>query len=134
MIIADFECLACGHIEEELCDRDKHAGECVKCGCVTKKIITQGRSNLQSEENALWLRSVLEVVDHSDRSASTQAFIHNPTRSNYKAWMKDKGIRPVDYTEHGGPPVYRKPESMSTTEIARVLYERHRQRKSLNVR
>ena len=130
MILSDFECPS-GHIHEELVHWKQKKHKCRTCGKTSKKIISKG--HLQSDENAPWLKSVLDVVDKDNKSAHVQNFVKNPTRQNYKAWMKGEGIRPMDYTERGGPPVYRKPEGMSTEQKARELYKRHLERKSLNI-
>jgi hypothetical protein len=132
MILADFECSHCGYIEEALCDSSEQEGKCHDCGSLTKRIISLGRV-YAGNQDAPWIKSVLEVVDKDSKKPHVQEFLKNPTRSNYKKWMKGEGLRPADYTEHGGPPTFRKPPLPDTDKMAQDLYRRHRERKSLSV-
>ena len=134
MILSDFECQnkKCQYIEERLCNSNQEWTQCPKCGEDFKRIISLGRVYAGSE-TAPWLKSVLEVVDKDSKKPHTQAFLKNPTRDNYRKWMKGEGLRPADYTEHGGPPTFRKPPLPDTEKMAQDIYRRHRERKSLSV-
>jgi hypothetical protein len=132
MILSDFECTKCGYIEEHLCDQDEHLIACTRCWEPAKRIISLGRV-YAGNQDAPWIKSVLEVVDKDSKKPHVQEFLKNPTRSNYKKWMKGEGLRPADYTEHGGPPTFRKPPLPDTDKMAQDLYRRHRERKSLSV-
>jgi hypothetical protein len=52
-------------------------------------------------------------------------FLQDPTRSNYKAWMKERGIRPLEDGEK-----VRKPETIDvrkhTEQIMKLRYDRRR--------
>jgi hypothetical protein len=54
-------------------------------------------------EDADWIRSIREVVD-KEGGVSSQRFLQDPTRQNYKKWMKDTGIRPMESGEKMKPP------------------------------
>ena len=130
MILVDFECQnkKCGHITEELCDAERQEITCPKCRKKAKRIISVGHMFVD-DENAPWIRSVLDVVDKDSTKPHVQEFMRNPTRENYKKWMKGEGIRPLDHNEHGAPPVFRKPEvdlSGVHKEVFRKFQERHR--------
>ncbi len=129
--IYDFEC-QCGRIFEELAEYEEVIKPC-SCGDMARRIISVSGQYLGNQD-ATWIKTVLEVVDKESTKPHVQEFIKNPNRENYKKWMKGEGIRPADYKDHGGPPVYRKPPLISTEEKARFLYERHRERKALEVR
>lgn len=88
---------------------DKEVGECSNCGNKAKRIISCSGQNCGNED-AEWIRSVLEVVDHSSNEKHTREFIKNPTRSNYKAWMKGEGLR---HMEPGEEKVRRREPDMS---------------------
>jgi hypothetical protein len=47
--------------------------------------------------------------------------------------MKEEKIRPVDWTEHGAPPTYRKPPEPDMDKIAGNLYQRLRERQRLEL-
>jgi hypothetical protein len=103
-----------------------------RCGGVAKRIVSRGVVNTENEAPA-WLRSVLEVVDKTNPAPHVQAFVRHPTRTNYRRWMQGEGIRPVDHTEHGGPPTYRKPEGKPMREIVATLWRRHRERNRMEL-
>lgn len=126
----DFECPK-GHIFEELAEYEEVIKRC-SCGDMARRIISVSGQYL-GNQNTNWLYSVLEVVDRESKAKHVQEFVKNPTRETYKNWMKGEGIRPADYKDHGGPPVYRKPPLISTEEKAKFLYERHRARKSISM-
>jgi putative FmdB family regulatory protein len=135
MIIADYECTKCGNVSEELCHSKQKKSTCPMCGKTSKRIISFGKVYTGNESPA-WLASVLDVVDKTNPAPHVQAFVKNPTRGNYKAWMAGEKIRPADHTEHGGPPVFKKPErsEYERQQITKELFERHRARKAIEVR
>jgi hypothetical protein len=85
-------------------------------------------------QDAPWIRTVLEVVDKSNPAAHVQDFVKHPTRETYKAWMKKEKIRPMDYTEHGAPPTAHKPPEIDTSQIHREVLERYKKRNRIEVR
>lgn len=132
MILSDFECLECGEIFEQLCNSDDQTGVCLTCGAEAKRIITLGMVYLGNQD-ATWIKSVLDVVDKDSTKPHVKAFRENPNRENYKAWMKGEGIRPADHTDHGAPPVVRKPH-VDRSRINEEVFRRFRERSRLEVR
>ena len=80
-------------------------------------------------DDASWLPSVLEVVD-KEGGPHCQRFLQNPTRQNYKAWMKGEHIVPME-KDHGAFATENKePEEMDmgkmTDEVMKMKMERER--------
>lgn len=132
MIYADFECPS-HHITEHLVHWKQKKLKCPKCGKTAKRIISVA-GQYMGNQDAPWIKSVLDVVDKSNPAAHVQAFVKNPTRANYKAWMKGEGIRPMDHTEKGGPPMAHRPGPVDTSGIHREVLERFRERNRIEVR
>lgn len=133
LIVSDFECPECGEIEELIFDPEEHrVNFCPKCGAVSNRIISLGRVYLGNQD-AVWLKSVVDVVDKSNPASHVQEFVKNPTRANYKAWMRGEGIRPADSTVGGAPPRYEKP-TVNTDAIRREVWQRYQDRNRLEVR
>ncbi len=132
MIAADFECRK-GHIHEAFVERGTASRKCPSCGGRARRIISLGMV-YTGNQDAPWLKSVLEVVDRDNPAPHVQAFVRNPTRENYRAWMKGEGIRPMDHTERGGPPLARKPPEPDLTGLMRKVTEAHFSRKRIEVR
>jgi len=97
----DFKCKACGKIFEDIVEAGELAVKC-RCGDEANRIFTPS-GVFTANEDAAWIKTVLEVVDKDDKSIHTQRFIKNPTRSNYKEWMKGEGLRPLEVSksQHG---------------------------------
>ena len=131
MIARDFECPKCKKITEHFVDAQQKTVKC-KCGGIAKKIVSLPGVYVNSE-NPNWIKSVLDVVDKENKSPHVQEFIKHPTRENYKRWMKEEKIRPVDYTVHGAPPVYERPPEPDIDRIAGRLYQRLRDRQRLEI-
>jgi len=127
LIIRDFECYNCGHVHEEIVDSEKEYVLCPKCASTSRKIISVG-SVYTANEDAEWLRSVTEVVD-KDGGPASQTFLRNPTRTNYRRWMKENNLRPF---EPGEKP--KKPERPPESQIRREVMEKYRKRNSLEIR
>ena len=130
MISADFECPS-GHKTEELVHWKQKKIRC-KCGKTAKRIISVSGVNTANETPA-WLKSVVDVVDKDSPRSHVQEFIRNPTRKTYQAWMKGEGIRPLDHTEHGGPPVHHTSEP-DLTRVREEVTRRHFERKRVEMR
>ena len=132
MIYADFECRS-GHVTEHLIHVKQKKVDCSVCGKSAKRIISVNGQSCANQD-APWIKSVLDVVDKSNPARHVQEFVRQPTRANYKAWMRGEGIRPLDHTEHGAPPVARKPEPPDMSGVVHELLERHRDRSRVEVR
>lgn len=124
MPIYEYTCEACNANTEVICSVDEYR-ECVDCSQCGKKAVRTftPSGHYCSNQDADWLKKVLEVVDKEDRTPSTQAFLQHPTRSNYRQWMKDKGIRPLEDGERFEKP---KPYVPSTKLLLDRLMERKR--------
>ena len=130
-ILADFECSKCNTVTEHYVDAQQKTVEC-KCGGKAKKIISLPGVYVNSE-NPSWLHSVTDVIDKEDKRHHVQEFLKHPTRENYKRWMKEEKIRPVDWTVHGAPPTYQKPPEPDIDKIAHQIHERLRERQRLEL-
>ena len=131
-VIYDFECRS-KHVTEHMVHWKQKKVSCSVCGKQAKRIISNGRVNM-TQETPSWLPSVLDVVDPTDKRSHVQEFVRNPNRATYKAWMKGEGIRPLDHTEHGGPPVAKRPDAPDMSGVVHDLLKRHRERSRVEVR
>lgn len=97
MPIYDYQCTVggCGHTFEAIAGIEERTLPCPECGQEARRILKAGGVNVANED-APWLRSVLEVVDKESNAPHVVEFLKNPTRSNYKAWMKGEGIRHLE--------------------------------------
>jgi putative FmdB family regulatory protein len=103
MPVYDYECRKCGKIEEKILTIKQHEKDhfiCI-CGGYMNPIISAS-GQYCSNDDATWLKSVTEVVDPTSGIAASE-FYKNPSRSNYKAWMKESGIRPLERNEKMRP-------------------------------
>ena len=95
MPVYDQQCPNCDKIFERICSVNEDKVPCPDCGTQAHRIIS-ARGCFTANEDAAWIRSVLEVVDKDDKGVATQRFLKNPTRTNYKKWMKDTGLRHLE--------------------------------------
>jgi putative FmdB family regulatory protein len=100
MPLYDYECVSCKQVVEIYAKADEKPGihSCPVCGNDMKRLLAWGGQNVFREE-APWIRSVLEVVAKDSHKPHTKAFLADPTRANYKKWMKAEGIRPYEEGE-----------------------------------
>lgn len=103
--IYDFECTECHNIGERIESIQTNTAICSKCGSKSKKIISAS-GIFTANEDTPWIRTVLDVVSKDDNAPHVVAFRKNPTRSNYKAWMKVEGLRPMDDSPSGHGEAY----------------------------
>ena len=130
MIVCDYECQECGYVQETFITTMKRVPQvltCVKCGGTAKRIISLSRTNhgVYNEDSG-WLKSVREVVDKDPKKAHCQAFIKNPTRTNYKNWMRGEGIRPLEPGEKS------RPTPVDTNVMAEKVMKRRREREAIS--
>jgi DNA-directed RNA polymerase subunit RPC12/RpoP len=121
--LADYKC-PCGNVFEEMAGR---VTTCPKCGGIAHRIISLRGSY---REDAPWLASVLEVVDKEGVEPETKAFLASPTRSNWKAWMKVRGLRPHEEGERPTP----QHKDQDHRALTDQIMKRHQERKTLVVR
>ncbi len=132
MPLYDFACRS-GHKTETDANWKQKEIVCPKCGKKATRCFSPA-SQYVPNEDAPWLRSVLEVVDKENKAPHVQEFVKNPTRSNYQRWMKGEGIRPLDHTEHGAPPVHKQRPEPDLTPMVKELARRHMERNRIEVR
>lgn len=99
MPLYDFRCEQCETTAEHMAEADEKARRCEDCGGLMNRLLSWRDSNVLREE-APWLRTVLDVVSKESTKPEVLEFRRNPTRSNYKRWMKAEGIRPHEPGEH----------------------------------
>lgn len=132
MPMYDYECDNCGTIFERYAGIDDTTLKC-DCGGDARRIISV-TGQYTANEDAPWIRTVLEVVNKDDPAPHVQEFVHNPTRTNYKRWMKGEGIVPVDYTEKGGPPEYKRPErKLDNRQIADAMMKALQKHRAISI-
>lgn len=102
MPIYDNQCLSCSHEFESINSMSTQPA-CPKCSQPTKRLIAAS-GHFCSNDDAPWIRKVLEVVDKDSASPHTREFINNPTRANYKRWMKGEGVRHLESGERPSRP------------------------------
>jgi len=130
IIIADYECHKCKAITEHIVESGQVWVICPKCQGDAKRIITQGKVFLGNQDCDHVRSSVDALLDKDDHTPDAVKLRSHPTRDNLNRYMDKKGIKRMDYTEHGGPPAYRRPEEKSidhlTAEVAQRRQERNR--------
>ena len=129
MPIYQYEC-ACGKQTERITPISQYQDEisCPHCGEPARRTFAPG-SHYCGNQDASWLKSVLEVVDKSDAATPAEKeFRKNPTRWNYKQWMKSRGLRPLEKGERSRPT----PPDMSR--VNRQVAENHFNRKAISIR
>jgi putative FmdB family regulatory protein len=132
MPIYDFECGSCGAIVERYAKIEEEVLACEKCNSEAHRIISVS-GHYCGNEDAPWLKSVVEVVDKDPNKAHCQEFIKNPTRRNWKAWMAGEGIKPAPGNHHGGPPTASRPEPPDMSKANREGWEKHQKRMRIEV-
>lgn len=131
MVIKDFQCQSCNFISEYYVGSDCSKVKCSKCG----NNATWYPSFSRFREDAVWLRSVLEVVDKESNKPHVRAFLQEPTRKNYHRWMKGEGIRPVDGdSDMKKPAINRKEEELAHHRFVDELCKKRFARRAIEVR
>lgn len=127
MPVYDLECTKCKKISEMILSIEEHEKpQYCSCGSKLKPIITAGSINCANED-AEWIRSVTEVVN-KDGGPHCQRFLKNPTRANYKKWMKGEGIRHRENGEDWRPP------PVNEKKLLEEVLEKDARRRAITVR
>ena len=132
LICCDFECRS-GHITEHYIHHKQKKVECSVCGKMAKRIISFGKVYTGNQDTE-WLKSVTDVVDKTSTKPHVKEFLKHPNRSNYFAWMKGEGIKPMDYNVHGTAPTFQRPPEPDTKALGDKIYQRFRERNAIEVR
>jgi putative FmdB family regulatory protein len=99
MPIYEMRCLSCGHKFETIAAVNDRTKDCPVCSWGLAIRVPAVRGPNCSNDSASWIKSVLEVVDKESNKPHVLEFLNNPTRANYRAWMKGEGIRPLETGE-----------------------------------
>ncbi|MHC4315257.1 MAG: FmdB family zinc ribbon protein [Planctomycetota bacterium] len=132
MPIYDFECGSCGAITERYAKIEDEILACEQCASDAYRIISAS-GHYCGNQDAPWLKSVLEVVDRDPSKPHCVEFRKNPTRRNWKAWMKGEGIKPAPDTHHGAPMVASRPEPPDMSKASREVWEKHQKRMKIEI-
>lgn len=139
MPIYDYECQNCDYLELDVFAKiDEQELICPQCQGPSSRIISLSGVHTANED-AAWIRTVREVVEKDGSCRVSNEFLKRPTRSNLKAWMKEKGLRHTE-NHHGGPPMAIDRRSLeaeqraSEKQVHKAVWDKHRERNTLNVR
>ncbi len=92
MPLYDFACRVCGREFEAMAPMDQPEEVCA-CGGLAKRLLSVGRGY---RADADWLPSVTAVVDKESSAAHVRAFLAEPSRANYRRFLRGEGIRPQE--------------------------------------
>lgn len=127
MPIYDFQCDKCEFIEERILPIDECDWEWkCSCGGVLRRIMTAS-GQYCGNQDAGWLKTVPEVINRDSTNPHAQEFMKNPTRQNYKSWMKSEGLRPLENNEPMKPP------PVDLTRVNREVWEKHQKRRRIEI-
>jgi putative FmdB family regulatory protein len=93
--IYQVKCQSCGKEDEIITSIYDREASCRFCNQQTTRIPSVRGPGL-ANGNSGWIRSVLEVVEKDSDKPHIRQFLADPTRENYKSWMKGEGIRPLE--------------------------------------
>lgn len=128
MPIYDYECKACGHVTEIIAKADEVEIFCSKCHIGIASRIISASGCYCGNQDAGWLKTVREVVDKSETATpADRQFLKDPSRANYKRWMKSRGLRPLEDNEQ------KKPDPVDMDPIHHKVALRHMKRKRIEV-
>lgn len=131
-VISDFECPS-GHVTEHLIHWKQKKVRCPTCGKKAVRIISVA-GQYSGNQDCAHVRSAVDVLlDKSDRSPDAVKLRQHPTRDNLNAYMKAHKLSRMDYTEHGGPPVWHKPPEPDMSSLHAEVARRHFERKRIEI-
>ena len=120
-------CKSCDNEFEVIAGYDEEILPCEKCGKDAKRIISFNKVNTINDD-AQWIKDCLEVVDKESINPVDVAFCKNPSRSNYKAWMKENNLRPM---EPGEEKIHR--GTVDLTRVRREVLEKSMKRHKITI-
>ncbi len=121
MPLYDFACRNCGRVWEAATGVDEAPPACPSCAGRGRRLPSFGAGR---REDADWIESVRDVVDKDNPAPHVQAFLAEPNRKTYAAWMRGEGLRPLERGEGKKRP----PE---TDALRREALERFKARRGL---
>lgn len=92
MPLYDFTCRVCGRTFEAMAAMDGGEGLCA-CGGSARRLVSVGRGYRADGD---WLESVAAVAEKDSDKPHVRAFLAEPSRANYRRWMRGEGIRPLE--------------------------------------
>jgi len=133
MIYADFECPS-HHITEHLIHWKQKKTVCPTCGKKAKRIISVA-GQYAGNQDCEHVRSAVDVLLDKDNKAPDAVNLRkHPTRENLNRYLKDHSLSRMDYTEHGGPPVYHPPPEPDMRAVHEEVARKHFERQRVEVR
>ena len=131
MPIYDYKCIN-GHVFEDVRGFDDKTVDCPKCQETANRIISSSKVNCANDD-AEWIREAA-LVANRDGGPHCQEFIKNPTRANWKKWMKGEGIRIVEDGEFEAFDKEKgKREEERHERITKEVFLKHRARKRIEL-
>ena len=131
MPLFDYSCPICGYKVELFTFNGVEFADCPNCCGEARKQFSFGQS-APFQEDAAWISSVREVVSKDGDCAVDREFLKNPTRKNYREWMKFHKLIPVENVR-GGPPTRQVPKA-DREKIVKYCVEKKRERERVEVR
>lgn len=103
MPLYEYICDECGGRQERFCSMsERHEYlKCVACRGTARRTISVSGVHCANDD-APWVRTVVDVVDKKSQNPATREFIKNPTRSNLDRHLKANGLRHADKGEKFG--------------------------------
>ena len=92
MPLYDFACRQCGCVFEAMAAMDGGDMPC-PCGGLAARLVSVGGGY---RADADWIASVTAVVEKDSAKPHVRAFLADPSRANYRRWMRGEGIRPME--------------------------------------
>ena len=129
MPLFDYQCDQCGHIHEEVQHWNVYTVPCPKCEGNAQKIISLSGVNTANND-AEWIRSIVEVVDKDSSDPVDVAMRTNPTRDNMKRWMKEKGLRHFEPGEERN----NRPDPPDMDRLTEATFRERQKRHALEIR
>ena len=125
MPIFDNECQQCKTVFESIAKVSEEILPCPKCGADSKRIIS---GSYRQQDDSVWIRSVLDVVDRESKEPHTREFLKRPTRENYKNWMKATGLRHFEPGEER-----QRPQAPDLSKVKKETWENLQKRRRFSV-
>lgn len=123
MPIYDYVCDNCNLEEEHIEPIDRTEIPCGHCTGTMHRIFSP-LGACAFNQDAAWIRTVLEVVAKDSNKPATREFVKNPTRENMQRWMRAEGIRHLENGEKPAKFDYEADHRRRTEYAERRHYER----------
>ena len=122
-----YRCEECGEELDHACKMDSRPAFIVCAVCDAKMIQAPALGAILGDE-ATWLKSVTEVVNR-DGGPHCQRFLKDPSRSNYRAWMKGENLRPME----PGESTWKRPPKRDRRKVVNEVMKMRQQRKAITI-